>query len=93
VRIDDVVASADVAYLDATFYRDGEVPGRAMSEIAHPFIEETMRRFADAPAGERTKIRFIHLNRSNPAAFDGAERDAVERAGFRIARMLEVLPL
>lgn len=93
VRIEDVVAGADVAYLDATFYRDGEVPGRAMAEIAHPFIEETMRRFAVATANERAKIRFIHLNRTNPAAFDGDERRAVERAGFRIARMLEVLPL
>ena len=92
-RIEDVVAGADVAYLDATFYRDGEVPGRAMSEIAHPFIEETMRRFAGATASERAKIRFIHLNRTNPAAFDGPERSAVERAGFRIARMLEVVPL
>jgi pyrroloquinoline quinone biosynthesis protein B len=92
-RIEDVVAAADVAYLDATFYRDGEVPGRAMSEIAHPFIEETMRRFANAPAAERAKIRFIHLNRTNPAAFDGPERRAIESAGFRIARLLEVLPL
>jgi pyrroloquinoline quinone biosynthesis protein B len=93
-RIEDVVAGADVAYLDATFYRDGEVPGRAMSEIPHPFIQETMRRFAAAPAGERSRIRFIHLNRTNPVGFDDSdERREVERAGFRVARMLEVLPL
>jgi pyrroloquinoline quinone biosynthesis protein B len=92
-RIEDVVRDADVAYLDATFYRDGEVPGRAMSEIPHPFIVETMQRFARAPASERAKIRFIHLNRTNPVAFPSAERSAVERAGFRVANMLEVVPL
>lgn len=92
-RIEAVVAGADVAYLDATFYRDGEVPGRAMSEIPHPFIVETMRRFARAPASERAKIRFIHLNRTNPVLFATEERRAVERAGFRVAQMLEIVPL
>jgi pyrroloquinoline quinone biosynthesis protein B len=93
-RIEDVVAAADVAYLDGTFYRDGEVPGRAMSEIPHPFIEETMRRFAGRPDSVRERIRFIHLNRTNPVAIDkSAEREAVEGAGFRVAGMLEVLPL
>lgn len=93
-RVEDVVAGADVAYLDGTFFRDGEVPGRAMAEIPHPFIQETMRRFAGAAAEERARIRFIHLNRTNPAAFPASgERRAVERAGFRVAEMLEVLPL
>ena len=93
-RIEDVVAGADVALLDGTFFRDGEVPGRAMAEIPHPFIEETMQRFADAPPVERSKILFIHLNRTNPAAFaDSEERREVERVGFRIATMLEVLAL
>jgi len=93
-RIEDVVARADVAYLDATFYRDGEVPGRAMAEIPHPFMQETMARFAAAPAAERAKIRFIHLNRTNPVAFPQSdERRAVERAGFRVAAMREILPL
>jgi pyrroloquinoline quinone biosynthesis protein B len=93
-RIEDAVAGADVAYLDGTFYRDGEVPGRAMADIPHPFIEETMRRFADAPAAERAKIRFIHLNRTNPAAFPASpERRAIEAAGFRVAERLEIVPL
>lgn len=93
-RIEGVVAGADVAYLDGTFYRDGEVPGRAMAEIPHPFMEETMRRFAAAPAAERAKIRFIHLNRTNPAAFaDSEERRAVERAGFRVAERMEIVGL
>jgi pyrroloquinoline quinone biosynthesis protein B len=93
-RIEDIVAGADVAYLDGTFYADGEIPGRSMADIPHPFIEETMRRFAEASPEIRARIRFIHLNRTNPAAFaDSPERRAVEAAGFRIAAMLEVLGL
>jgi pyrroloquinoline quinone biosynthesis protein B len=93
-RIEDVVAEADVAYLDASFYQDGEIPGRAMSEIPHPFIVETMRRFESAPASERAKIRFIHLNRTNPVAFEeSAERKTVERSGFRVAGRLEIVVL
>ena len=90
VRIEEVVARANVAYLDGTFYADGEIPGRDMAEIPHPFIVETMRRFAHLPPEERTKIRFIHLNRSNPATWPNSDaRRAVERAGFRVANPLE----
>ncbi len=94
VGVDTVVAGADVAYLDGTFYADGEVPGRDMAAIPHPFIVETMRRFERAPAAERAKIRFIHLNRSNPVGWrDSEERRAVERAGFRVADALERVEL
>ncbi|MFW6079159.1 MAG: MBL fold metallo-hydrolase [Gemmatimonadota bacterium] len=90
VRIEDVIAEADVAYLDGTFYADGEVPGRAMEEIPHPFIVETMRRFEALPAAERAKVRFIHLNRTNPVALPRSDaRREVERAGFRVAEALE----
>lgn len=89
-RIEDVVAQADLAYLDGTFHADGEIPGRDMASIPHPFIVETMRRFAAAAPAERAKIRFIHLNRTNPVARPGsAERRAVERAGFRVAELHE----
>jgi pyrroloquinoline quinone biosynthesis protein B len=65
-----------------------------MSEIPHPFVVETMRRFAGAGAAERAKIRFIHLNRTNPALFDDSdEYRATIQAGFRLAIMFELLPL
>jgi pyrroloquinoline quinone biosynthesis protein B len=87
-KIEDVIGSVDVAYIDGTFYADGEVPGRAMSEIPHPFIAETMQRITSPPL--RAKTRFIHLNRTNPAAFpESAETRAVIRAGFRIAQLHE----
>lgn len=85
-RIEDVIAGVDVAYLDATFFRDGEIPGRAMADIPHPFVEESLARFAVLPAAERDKIRFIHINRTNPVGWLGTpERAQVEAAGFRVA--------
>ena len=50
------LATVDVAYLDATFFADGEIPGRDMSGFPHPFITTTMDRLADLPARERAKV-------------------------------------
>jgi pyrroloquinoline quinone biosynthesis protein B len=75
----------DLLLIDGTFYSEDELPGRDMSEIPHPFIVETMMKFSDMPPEIRKKISFIHLNHSNPANRPGAERDAIERAGFQVA--------
>lgn len=86
MRIEAVLASADVAYLDGTFYAGGELPNRDMAEIPHPFIVESMRRLATLPARERAKVRFVHLNHTNPALDPGSEAHrAIEAAGFRVA--------
>lgn len=85
-RIEDVIASVDVAYLDATFFGDGEIPGRAMSEIPHPFVEESLARFAPLPPEERAKVRFIHINRTNPVGWPGTpEWHRVVDTGMRVA--------
>ena len=84
-RLEDALAEVDVAYLDATFFADGEIPGRDMSGFPHPFITTTINRLASLLAGERSKVRFIHLNHTNPALWPGAARDAVEAAGMRVA--------
>ena len=85
-RIEDEIAKVDVAYLDATFYANGEIPGRDMSGFPHPFVSHSMERFNSLPASEKEKIRFIHMNHTNPLhAPDGAERKAVKKAGFNIA--------
>ena len=89
-RIEDEIAKVDVAYLDATFYAQGELPGRDMTKIPHPLIAWSMQRFAPLPASERTKVRFIHLNHTNPARFPDSEaRRAVEAGGFRVAEEME----
>jgi len=85
-RIEDEIAKVDVAYLDATFFANGEIPGRDMSGFPHPFIRHSMERFAKLPASEKAKVRFIHLNHSNQALWPGtAERAEIEAAGFRVA--------
>lgn len=84
-RLEDALATVDLAYLDATFYANGEIPGRDMSGFPHPFITTTMARLADLPASERAKVRFIHLNHTNPALWPGPAREAIEAAGMRVA--------
>jgi pyrroloquinoline quinone biosynthesis protein B len=92
--VERIIAEVDVAYLDGTFYAEGEISGRTMAEVPHPFIEESMRRFESLPQGERAKIRFIHLNHTNPALQpDSAAREQIERAGFRVAEVGERIGL
>lgn len=71
-RIEDLVASVDIAYIDGTFFANGEIPGRDMSGFPHPFIRDTLARFAALPERERRKVRFIHLNHTNPALQQGS---------------------
>jgi len=85
VRIEDELAKVDTAFVDGTFWANGEIPGRDMSGFPHPFITRTMDRLAPLPASERAKVRFIHLNHTNPAQRDGPERHEIERRGFRVA--------
>jgi len=85
-RIEDLIASVDVAYLDATFFANGEIPYRDMSGFPHPFVSHSMARFEDLPVEEKSKIRFIHMNHTNPLLReDSDERAIVNRSGFEIA--------
>jgi pyrroloquinoline quinone biosynthesis protein B len=93
-KLEAVLAGVDVAYLDGTFFADGEVPGRSMAEIPHPFVRETIARLAALPAVERHKVRFVHLNRTNPLVrSDAAARAEVARAGMAVAEEGERQPL
>jgi pyrroloquinoline quinone biosynthesis protein B len=92
-RIEDMIAKVDVAYLDGTFFADREL-GRDMSGFPHPFIADSMERFRAIPPEERAKIRFIHLNHSNPALWPGSfQREVIENRGFRVAEQLERVEL
>lgn len=93
-RIEEVLADVDVALVDGTFFGPDEIPGRAMSQIPHPFVVESLARFAVLPEPERAKIRFTHLNHTNPAADPASpEAQRVVRAGFRVAADGEILRL
>ena len=84
--IRDVVRDVDYALIDATFYADGELPGRDMSKIRHPFISESMQLFENLTPEEKSRVIFIHMNHSNPAMVEDSEpRQAIERNGFRVA--------
>lgn len=88
--IEELIAQVDVVYLDGTFYAEGELPNRNMADIPHPFIAESMQRFESLPAKERAKVRFIHMNHTNPALVeDSAAHSAIKEMGFHIARELE----
>ena len=94
VRIEELLATVDVAYIDGTFFADGELPGRSMAEIPHPFVSETMARLGPLPASERAKVRFIHLNHTNPLLDpNSAATRAVRDAGFGVAIEGEVWSL
>lgn len=89
-RIEDMLADVDIAFLDATFYAEGEIPGRDMSGFPHPFITHSMERFGPLPSAVRGRVRFIHLNHTNPALWAESEaRRSIEAAGFHVAEPLE----
>jgi pyrroloquinoline quinone biosynthesis protein B len=93
-RIEDEIGKVDIALLDGTFYADGEIPGRAMSEIPHPFIRESLARFARLPDTERRKIVFTHLNHTNPASSpDSQAAMEIRRASMRVAREGQIFGL
>ena len=57
-----------------------------MSEIPHPFVVETMNRFEVLPIIQKKKVRFIHLNHSNPLLDPKSEASAVVVAkGYQLA--------
>ena len=90
-RLEDALASVDVAYLDGCFFADGELPGRDMSKVPHPLMTDTIARLAALPETERAKVRFIHLNHTNPALDPSSDAARVIReAGMRVAEEGEV---
>jgi pyrroloquinoline quinone biosynthesis protein B len=92
--IEDLLRDVDVAYIDGTFFENGEIPGRDMALIPHPFVAETINRFAPLDEVQRKKVRFIHLNHTNPALRPGsAAVRQIEQAGMRVAVQGEVIEL
>jgi pyrroloquinoline quinone biosynthesis protein B len=85
-NIVDYIKQVDVALLDATFFKDGEIKGRSMSEIPHPFAEESMELFKNLSEEDKKKVHFIHFNHTNPLLIDGSKaQKTVIQNGFQIA--------
>ena len=86
--------ASDYALIDATFYDDGELPGRDMSKIPHPFVTETMAALSTLSKEHRAKVWFIHMNHTNPLLNLNSEQAKVVRAqGYNIATTGLRLPL
>jgi len=92
--INGELSNADIALLDGTFYRNGELPGRDMSEVPHPFVEESLKRFSSLPSAERSGIIFIHFNHTNPLIREASEEARkVNTGGFGVAKEGMIIPL
>ena len=86
-NIANEIKKVDIALIDGTFYANGELPGRNMSEVPHPFVAESIQLFSSLPATEKAKIRFIHFNHTNPLIKNrSVEKDKVKKAGFGVTR-------
>ena len=80
-----IVKDTDYAFLDGTFYKNGEL-NRDMSQIPHPFIEESMELFSKLPNRDKNKIYFIHMNHTNPLLIENSkEKNKVHKNGFNVA--------
>lgn len=92
-NINELVKQVDYALLDGSFYQQGEIPGRDMSEIPHPFVTESMARFDQLPVSEREKVHFIHLNHTNPLIWSTDTRRIVREKHYQIAEEQMILAL
>ena len=73
-------------FLDGTFYKERELPGRNMNEVPHPFIQESVDLFKDLSLAEKQKIFFIHFNHTNPLIdHSSKEYKEVKSRGFNVA--------
>ena len=82
----ELVKTVDYALIDATFFADGELPGRDMSKVPHPFVTESMELLGELTAKDRAKVWFIHMNHTNPLLNpDSKESKTVQNKGFNIA--------
>jgi pyrroloquinoline quinone biosynthesis protein B len=94
MNIIELLRTTDYALIDASFFADGELGMRDMSQIPHPFVTESMELFDDLSEVEKNKVWFIHMNHTNPLLDPNSEESKqVLRAGFNIATEGIRLPL
>jgi len=80
------VKKVDYAFVDASFFRDGELD-RDMTKIPHPFTTETTTLFENESIETKNKIYFIHFNHTNPTIKENHHlKDSIQNLGFRFAK-------
>ncbi|WP_431158769.1 MBL fold metallo-hydrolase [Winogradskyella poriferorum] len=83
------VKKVDYAFLDASFFSDGELE-RDMSQIPHPFTTQTTTLFQNESLETKKKIYFIHFNHTNPAIKEKHRlKDSIQALGFNFAKQGE----
>jgi len=88
------IKKVDYAFLDATFYSGEEINTRDISQIPHPFMTESLKKFETLSSVEQQKVVFIHFNHTNPILDTESEATKnVLAKGFRVARMYDVFAL
>ena len=86
VNLAELVQSVDYALIDATFFTDGELPGRDMSKVPHPLVTESMALLEALTPAEKARVWFIHMNHTNPLLnINSKESSEVKSKGFNIA--------
>lgn len=88
----NIASENEYSLIDGSFFVNGEIPGRDMSEIPHPFIVESMEALNNIT--NKSAIHFIHLNHTNPALTIGSDaQNAINEAGFNIAKRNQIFKL
>ncbi|MFT6408897.1 MAG: pyrroloquinoline quinone biosynthesis protein B [Arenicella sp.] len=86
VDLTELLKSVDYALLDATFFGEGELPGRDMSKVPHPLVTESMDLLEKLLPEQKNKVWFIHMNHTNPLLRDNSqEAELLKSKGFNIA--------
>jgi pyrroloquinoline quinone biosynthesis protein B len=84
-NIVEEVKKVDYAFVDASFFIDGEID-RDMSKIPHPFTTQTTTLFENESLETKSKIHFIHFNHSNPTIKVRHHlKDSIMNLGFKFA--------
>ncbi|MBK9109595.1 MAG: MBL fold metallo-hydrolase [Saprospiraceae bacterium] len=78
------IKKSDVAFIDATFYHEGELTNRSLEEIPHPLVVETVKLFEKEEAKHKEKIKFIHFNHTNPLLWSTDLQNHIKSLGFHI---------
>ena len=87
--IRDVVKGVDLAFLDATFFDEEELPGRDRAEIPHPTVVETLAALGPLPVAHPSRVQLIHLNHSNPL-WEREKAASLKQKGVTVARRGDV---
>ena len=83
----------NIALVDGTFWDEGELPGRDMTQIPHPTVSETLEIIGSKGPGDPDVI-FIHLNHTNPLVDESSDQASrVRELGWGVARQSTVLEL